>query len=172
MELQEQRDGTVDLVRASEIAEELGIDRAAFDAALLEHAGARSALTEVARSTHVWWHAGTAAIAGLGAGGLFGALSVTMRSDDVLTGGTLLAGSLALAVREALYRSGHKAQATIAGWWAGSAAGLVLGLGHLTTDVLWYAGLSWAGCAAVVATLPGLVRHAQSQPQSAATTTD
>ena len=97
-------------------------------------------------------------VGGLAGGGIMGVLSATSTGSDVLSGGVLLAGGLALAASQALRRPRSETQSRIAAFWGAASAGIMLGLGELTTDILWFGGLSWWACAALGAILPHFAR--------------
>lgn len=172
MELDEHRNVTIAPAHAREIAIELGIDAAAWDAAMLEHARSRPAPAAVTLTPQGVSQAILSAIGGLGAGGVMGAVSAASTGDDIVAGGALIAASLGLAIRQALHRPRHDAQASIAGWWSAAAAGIMLGEGQLTGDVLWFAGISWLGCATIAAVIPDLLGRAPRPPRAADTRPD
>ena len=150
LQLDDERSQRIDLARAREIALELGIRAEAWEAAVAEHLVSRGAVTptrDVPRSRSRWRSAIPAALGGLAAGGVMGAVSAASTGDDIMIGSALVVVSAAFAIGQTVHRPREEAQRNVAIWWTSTAAGMLAGLGSFSAEVLWFSAWAWAGCA-------------------------
>ena len=169
LELDEGGAERISLTKAREIARDLGISDAAWEAALAEdgHALVATANTEPRK----WSHLRTALTAGLGfvAGAAGGWLNAEFRGDlDVAYAALLVAVGVLLSVR-ARRESAEAAQASLDAWWVAIPAGMLAAFGGLRTDPLLFAALARWGTGWLVAHLPRLSRFLR-EPEHRATT--
>ena len=155
VEIQAREGEGIDLARARQIAAELGVNSASWEAALREHADANQAPSSGLDLSRV---------AAVAAGGVFiGALLVAIGGSGlkaILVGGSVIAAGLALGGYEVLRSRLRNGEAHIAAWWAGVPTGIALWHGDLPIDAGTYAFLSWAGSTAALALFAAVRRHA------------
>ena len=169
-ELDEGGVGRISLMRAREIARDLGISDAAWAAALEEDG---RALVTVNAEPRNWSHLRTALTAGLGfvAGASGGWLNAEFRGDlDVAYAALLVAVGMLLSVR-ARRESAEAAQASLDAWWVAIPAGMLAAFGGLRTDPLLFAALARWGTGWLVAHLPRLSRFLRESEPPATTST-
>jgi hypothetical protein len=165
IELDERGQERLNAALARQIAQESGISLHAWDDAMLEHAEAQrvakadrapapgpKAIERPARPL-------LAAAAGLGAGAFWGAIVLEGVRADPLIGVGLIAASLAHVVWRAGRDQVTAGQTENAAWWAAIPAGIMVGMQEVLNDPIWFAGLAWAGTAAVGAITHLLLRR-------------
>lgn len=173
LQLDDERSEQIDLARAREIALELGIREEAWEAAVGEHLAARGPVLPTRRvpgSPSRWQSSIPAALGGLAAGGLMGAVSAASSGDDIMIGSALVAVSVAVAITQTIRLPREEAQRNVAIWWTSTAAGMLAGLGSFSAEVLWFSAWAWAGCAGVGVVLPAVVARVREFLSPTATT--
>jgi hypothetical protein len=171
LELEESGHDRVSLARSRDIARELGISLAAWDAALAERRPVTVTRTKApSRRGSRWRTSGTAAI-GFAAGALGGWISQALRGDaDVVVGAVLVLGALALAIRQAS-EWGDDPREKLTAWWLGVPAGAMLAFNEVLADPLWFAALAWLGSVAAASALPRLLRRLSESRTTSSTST-
>ena len=159
----------ISLTKAREIARDLGISNAAWEAALAEDG--RALVTTANTEPRKWSHLRTALTAALGfaAGAGGGWLNAEFRGDlDVAYAALLVAVGVLFSVR-ARRESAEAAQASLDAWWVAIPAGMLAAFGGLRTDPLLFAALARWGTGWFVAHLPRLSSFLR-EPENRATT--
>jgi hypothetical protein len=157
LELDERGVDRISLTKAREIALELGISEAAWDAAVAERTGGYPTVSSTRPRA---WGLRTMLTAGVGfsAGVLGGWLNRAFNGDlDVIYAALLVvAGIVISAGRNA--ESYKPATARLDAWWLAVPAGLLLALGGIRTDPLLFAAFARWGTGWVMSNLPLLLR--------------
>jgi hypothetical protein len=171
LKLDDVRSDQISLAQAREIARELGISEAAWDAAIAERRQQRSSqpvhsidsLTSI-RSTAI------AAVA-FAAGALGGWLNGITNGDvDVAYGALLVLGGLELWSR-ARKVSARTAERCLDIWWLAIPAGMLVAFGGLRTDPVLFALGARVGTAAVTGLLPNVLQLLRGLRRSGSTST-
>ena len=169
MQIDEQGKERINAVRAREIAADLGITGAAWDAAVREWSESRrqapvaetpGPLLDVTRIVG-------AAIIGGAAGGAVGLASVASSGNDIAVAGALIAAAGILALRESVKHSFWQAHAGLAAWWMAAGPAIMISVDGVNEDILAYTIFSWAGCAGAL-TLFDLIRRRVTAPAKTA----
>ena len=156
----------IDHDRAREIASELGVSEAAWNAALLERTEALARRRDPDRRAFSIRRLGLAIASGGIAGGIMGVISAASAGNDILVGGAVIGAAVTLGAYESIRSSLRQAHAGLAGWWLAAGVGITLGLREPTSDVGWYVALSWTGCALAIAGFDVLRRRSKGAPNS------
>jgi hypothetical protein len=167
-QIDEQGKERIDLVQARQIATELGVSGPAWDAAVQEWVSGRPdslpPTDAEAAPSFAWRRVGAAAIAGGVAGIVMGLIASASSGDDIAIGSTLIATALGLGGYEYLRRSFRQAQASIAAWWISAVPGIAtIGMSGVSSDAVWYALFSWAGCGLTIAIVDVLARRSRQE---------
>jgi len=162
IELEEQGRESVTSARAREIAQELGISPAAWDAAVLEY---RSAKRRMRKPNRAASSLRTMLMTGLGLAAGAAAAVIGNNSDDVIAGAALVTWSVAFAIK-ARKAEGPNVYTQLAAWWAGIPVGMMLVHGEVLTDPLWFAVFSWIGSSALARFMPYLLRYVRGDDSS------
>jgi hypothetical protein len=151
----------IDTARAREIAAEVGVSGAGWDAAVREWSEARAELSVERTTPRVDpWRVAAAAAAGGIAGIAMGFIAAASTGDDIAIGSAVIAAGVSLGAYEYVKHSARQAQASIGAWWVAAAPGIAtIGMSGTSSDAMWYAALSWAGCAAAIAIVDALSRR-------------
>ena len=167
-ELDEHRADRIRLTTAREIAAELGISEAAWDAAVAERTSKqRKVVTPEPRE----WGLRTMVTGGIGfaAGALGGFLNGAFNGDlDVAYGAMLVVAGITIAARRN-EESSRAATASLDAWWLAVPVGLLVALGGIRTDPLLFAAFARWGTGRFTGILPTIlhvVRGAKSHPSS------
>jgi hypothetical protein len=159
-ELDDRATARMTIAQGSAIARELGISQAAWDAAVRELAEPHPSVGPPVERVDARWRLFLVALVGGVAAGLWGAaVNGGLRGWDLPFGAALIAVSLALVTRGLRRRSATARHLELVAWWLAIPVGLTVGAREYSTDVGWFAFLSWSGTALVGAAAPGLLRR-------------
>ena len=171
LEFDEQGSERISLTKAREIARELGISEAAWNAAVAERVRTTPASAPVVRRTSVHLRTLSIAGAGFGAGAIGGWLNRAFSGDaDVVYGALLVAAGVVVWARSRA-ESAATAEARLDAWWVAVPAGMLLAFGGLRTDPLLFAAFARWGTAWATSHLPSVLRLFQESKSPASAST-
>jgi hypothetical protein len=160
-ELDERAAERVTLAQAREIAMELGISAAAWDAAVAERLTQGTRFPVVPNAVRRPVHLLTATC-GFVFGTLGGWLNLAFSGNSDVAFGTLLVLGGVLAAHRA--KTATRAQLSLAAWWLAIPAGVMVAMGELLADPVWFSAFAWLGCAGFLWALPRALRCFRRSP--------
>jgi hypothetical protein len=145
LELDERGTDRISLAKAREIALELGISEAAWDATVAEKVSPGNVASVERRRPWVQSRTLIAAIAGLAAGLLGGWFNRALNGDADVVYGVLLVIAGLVVSRRRDEETDNAATARLDAWWLTVPAGLLIALGGIKTDPLLFAAFARCG---------------------------
>lgn len=154
----------IDLERARAIAQDLGINAAAWDAAFHEEQAAMQIERAQRAARQLRRRASIVALAGITAGGLSGTMASQWSDGVLFLGGAAVAAAVAHLILSGRRQPMRRIQVDLAAWWLSIPAGIMLGMRGSNGDPFVFAAVSWAACAALSVAIDRTRHRAPAPP--------